>query len=217
MTGYTKVDNWLFDEVMPNAKPNTFKVVMAIARCTNGWKKECDQISMSRFQELTGIASRATLNKAIQDALESGYISRSEIGISFEYRLMASTETVPVSDDQYRNSTDTGTETVLETGTETVHTKENRKESIKDLSDDFTSIAGVFPSAGFYEMDWEEPLGIIYDRAGDYEAAKDLIERAVEFARNGTKKRYTITSPKSIINIVANLEVNDKKLSVGAV
>jgi hypothetical protein len=24
MSGYTKVDNWLFDEVMPKAKPNTF-------------------------------------------------------------------------------------------------------------------------------------------------------------------------------------------------
>jgi len=67
-------------------------------------------------------------------------------------------------------------------------------------------------------MDWEEPLGLILDRAGSYEGAKDLMERAIEFARNGEAgRRYTIASPKSIVNIAANLEIEDKSLSIGAV
>jgi len=42
MSGYTKVDNWLFDEVMPNTKGNAYKVVSVVARKTWGWKKDSD-------------------------------------------------------------------------------------------------------------------------------------------------------------------------------
>jgi hypothetical protein len=89
---------------------------------------------------------------------------------------------------------------------------------VERLSNDFASIAGVFPSKAHYELNWEEPLKFILDRAGNYEEARGMIEQAVSFARNGESgTRYTVASPKSIVNIVANLEVKERTISIGAV
>jgi phage replication O-like protein O len=89
--GYTKTDNWLFDYVMPNAKPNTFKVVSAVCRLTSGWHRTEAELTFDDFAELTGIKNRGTLSTAVEDALEKGYIERVEAGRSFSYSL----KTVP--------------------------------------------------------------------------------------------------------------------------
>lgn len=198
MNGYTKVDNWLFDTVMPSVKPNTFKVVAAIVRKTAGWNKPTDVISLSEFHKITGISSRRTLCDAIDDAISEGFIKRAERGGSFEYCTIGSTETVP---DQYRNGTGSGTETVPIGSTETVHTKEKEKDTIKALAQSFTEATGLFPNPGSYDRLWEPVLEHWLTTYGG--GAADLITEAVTFARS---KNFTIKSPASIDTIIANLK-----------
>jgi phage replication O-like protein O len=188
MSGYTKVDNWLFDEVMPKAKPNTFKVVAAVVRKTAGWGRKSDRISARQLQKMTGIASLGTLQAAINDALEHGYIERKSAGQMFVYcygnRNSTVTETV----------TPTVTETVTEGVTETVTTKEHPlKENIKGDSD--RSPNGKL---SLQADKWLEPLVDIYHEAGDdYEATKLRMKAAVDKMR---EIEYTIATPKSIRN-----------------
>ena len=219
MSGYTKVDNWLFDIVMPNAKPSTYKVVCAVIRCTAGWNKDSDVISLSQFQKLTGIANRTNLSNAIQDAIDCGYISRQSSGNSFVYSANASTESVPpastesvpVKPKQYQNSTSTSTESVPFASTESVHTKEHSKDieiqqpqpdPVNELAGHFTNISGLFPKNGSYQDEWELPLTVILNGAGDLETAKSKISAAVELARG---KGFRLASPRSITNIIANM------------
>lgn len=130
--GHTTFDNAILDHIMPKCKPNTWKIVCATIRKTTGWNKDYDRISLSQYKELTGIGSKVTLIDAIQDALDNKFIEREVLGNSFiytlnkNYEMEISTETVPVqilNQKQYRNCTDNGTETV--------HTKEKRKNKEK--------------------------------------------------------------------------------------
>lgn len=151
MNGYTKADNWLWDYVMPRAKPNTFKVVSAVVRMTTGWHRTEVELTFDDLQEITGIIGRSTLNRAIEDALTQGFIGRKESGKSYLYSpkivscdspkivpetstemVLPEEEPVPKQDyHQYQNGTDTSTKMVLSTS----GTKE-KKETKKRESDD---------------------------------------------------------------------------------
>jgi hypothetical protein len=141
--GYTTFENAILDYIMPDCKPNTWKVVCATLRKTVGWedkksptgRKESDTISLSQFMDLTGIKNRTTLSDAVQDALDNGYLVRFPEGQSFRYAINRQYEL------------DTGTESVLvrksyqkesrnrtSTSTESVHTKE-KKERLKEIKD----------------------------------------------------------------------------------
>jgi hypothetical protein len=129
--GYTTFDNYILDYVMPNCKPNTWKVVCATLRKTKGWQKYSDVISFSQYMELTGIKNRTTMNDAIQDALNSGYIVRIPNGQSFSYALNRDLEIeIPEEPVQKSDQNQYGNRTT--TSTETVHTKERIKERKKD-------------------------------------------------------------------------------------
>jgi len=209
MSGYTKVDNWLFDVVMPDAKPNTFKVVAAVERKTAGWGKKQDKISLSQFQDLTGIANRTTLCRAIQDALDNGYINRVKVGATYVYST-PSTETVLGG---YRNSTSSGTETVPVASTETVPTKEQsvnnniKERDIDAFADWFADNAGIFGRRNDYQDAWAKPLAHYIERGRGLDGAKLLVDRALAFARgdNETGTHYTIKNPASLSRIIANM------------
>ena len=57
---------------------------------------------------------------------------------------------------------------------------------------------------GIWEERWAEPLALIFERAGSLAEAKAVIDRSIDFARDGPRQ-YTITSPLSITTIAANL------------
>lgn len=215
MSGYTRADNWLWDYVMPKAKPNTFKVVSAVMRMTSGWHRDAAAITFDEFQDMTGIAGRSTLNRAISDALDEGFISRYEDGRGYIYQCETSpddsTETVPSvvpkqDYQQYQNGTANSTKTVPSTTSPKEKSKQKLKgdDPILSLADYFTEVSGIFSNPGAWDEGWKQPLGLILDRAGGVDKAKDVIKRAVTFARDGPK-RYTITSPLSITTIAANL------------
>ena len=69
--GYTELNNYVLDYIMPKLSPNAWKVLCFIIRKTKGWQKEQDQLSFSQIMEGTGIKNRTTVSSAIDD-LESG-------------------------------------------------------------------------------------------------------------------------------------------------
>lgn len=91
------------------------------------------------------------------------------------------------------------------------------RNEVDELAQYFQSVAGVFPNPGSYEAYWIDPLQLYLENAGSLEDAKQVIKRAVDFARNGSEKRYTISSPRSIATIVANMpKEGSSKLRVAA-
>jgi phage replication O-like protein O len=213
MSGYTKVDNWLFDEVLPNVTGGTFKLLMIVERQTSGWNKKSDAISVSQFEAAMGM-TRPTVIACLKEALDGGYLKRKKAGKGFIYWLPTSKKTLP---DQLNNLTSTSKETLPVTSKKIKPTKEKNKDNIKELKNHFTNTAGIFPSGFKYAEDWEMPLQAMLDRAGGLHEAKTLIERAVDFARSSANgKKYTIASPRSIVNIAANLEEVEEGLKVGS-
>lgn len=119
--GYTSFPNAAIDHIMPNCKPNTWKLLCAIIRKTIGWHKRRDIISFSQLQDITGMISRETLLVALDDAVKEGYIIKIPYENTFKYEINKQYE---ILDTQYENRTGDGTE------------NEHTKESIKDINKD---------------------------------------------------------------------------------
>lgn len=82
---FTAIPNEFFDEVMKKVSGNELKILLAVFRKTYGWVvgsdkngnpiyKTQDSISLSQFQELTGIKSINTVKKHIKNLEKKGYI-----------------------------------------------------------------------------------------------------------------------------------------------
>ena len=83
---YTQVSNE-FIEKMGELSGNAVKVFLAISRKTIGWHKTSDRISNSQLIEMTGIVSRHTLKKAINELLEKGFIIQNLSSRGYVYDL----------------------------------------------------------------------------------------------------------------------------------
>lgn len=75
--------------IMARISGNAVKVILAVCRKTIGFHKYTDKISYSQLQELTGIKSRDTLKKAIDEAVSTGLIlaNKDKPNLGFEYDL----------------------------------------------------------------------------------------------------------------------------------
>lgn len=76
--GYTRIPNEII-EAMPLLGNAELRVLLAIARKTLGWQKECDRISVSQLATATGLTSRNT-QSALTSLLEKGLIVREPAG-----------------------------------------------------------------------------------------------------------------------------------------
>lgn len=74
------------DQLMNHLSSAEFKIISYIIRCTIGFHKDSDTISISQFEEATGLA-RNTVLKGIKAMEENGYIKRNKSGISYTYSL----------------------------------------------------------------------------------------------------------------------------------
>jgi phage replication O-like protein O len=67
---YTRVHNAVFDVLMPQLPPNSWKVLCAVIRNTLGYQREEWAASYSVLLSATGISSSATLSTAVQDLVK---------------------------------------------------------------------------------------------------------------------------------------------------
>jgi hypothetical protein len=96
--GYTQVDNFTLDVVMPlvsSKYPKYFQTLMVIRRKTVGWGKSGDYISLTQFMKGSG-ASRDTVVSALAFWIQSGLIMR---GPRLGYRGTAYFELAPGFDE----------------------------------------------------------------------------------------------------------------------
>ncbi|MDY6867468.1 MAG: replication protein [Chloroflexota bacterium] len=132
---FTQLHNSIFDVIMRECTPNEWQVLCAVIRKTRGWDKAGDKISYSQIMDLTGIASKSTVSRAVQGLIKKSMITADCVnGATTYYQLntdytieQTSTETVPVEADeadQSKNCTGTSPKTVPPTGTDSVHTKD---------------------------------------------------------------------------------------------
>ena len=68
---YVQLDNFVVDEVMPRLSGNALKILLLILRQTRGFNKASDSIAYSQIMAKTGIKSRATVSKALEELTTS--------------------------------------------------------------------------------------------------------------------------------------------------
>lgn len=236
MSNYTKLPNHIVD-AMPDMSKSELKVTIAIVRHTYGFHKESCELTFSELQELTGM-SRGGVSAGAKAVVERGFFTHygstwsvcsldqssliNEPESSLTNRSGQSNEQTEAVYPVDQISLNTRPESVysLDQNTPVLKKKENYKERIlTQLSNHFTAESGCMPNAGTYADDWESVLDEWQERYGD--KTTDMVTRAVKFARgdNPQRRRYTITSPRSIANIMANLEPTNQSngaISVGA-
>lgn len=217
------MDNWLFDVVMPTTNPNAFKVVCAVYRKTSGFGKWSDVISVTQFMVMIGTNSKATAQKAIDEALLSGYITRRKDGFGYRFQTQMSPESgieseyqvIPESGLSPENGThlspESGTESVPENGLspesgDTIIRINNNTE----LMNYFTSLTAFNPphdTTDNYRDDWLLPAEAILSISnGDMEQAKKRVDYGLKVARgeNDQRKRYPYKSLGSIKTAALN-------------
>lgn len=104
----------------------------------------------------------------------------------------------------------TETETETETEEEARATPPQNNDPIHLLQDHFTNRKAIYANdhSGTYDRDWQQPLTAVLKRAGgNVDRAKSLIDAALDVAagHNETGKTYTVSSPRSLSGIIANL------------
>lgn len=70
---YTQIPNEIIDSFMTKASPAQFKCVMLILRQTLGWHRQAAEISLSLFEQKTGITRKGVI-KSISELEELGHI-----------------------------------------------------------------------------------------------------------------------------------------------
>jgi len=90
-TGFTQTPNHLLDN-MHQMKTSVLMICLAVTRQTFGYvdasgkRKTWDEISTSRFMQLTGLSNRSVID-AVKIAIDDGWIERRSKGQRFLYRI----------------------------------------------------------------------------------------------------------------------------------
>jgi phage replication O-like protein O len=185
MTGFTKLDNDILEEIQKyKFNLNELKIIMCIWRFTYGFNREDHAISLSFFENHTGL-SRGRLNKSLKDLLSNKVILKTDEGnasksnsYSFnknfeewkteKYSSFSSVQNDTSSqvDTSVQNGTATSvqddTATSVRNDTQERKIKENSKEKMIDQKDkpnpfgDFEKLFGYLPSGIFMNQlnDW---------------------------------------------------------------
>lgn len=101
MEGWTGMPNVLFD-LAKDLTASELRVLLAVARCTFGWQKQRDRISLTRFQELTGMSRQGVLN-GIEGLRDRGWLRVTGGGWGHEYEIVMAEEERSVESAVFRS------------------------------------------------------------------------------------------------------------------
>lgn len=159
---FTRVPNFVFDELMGQLSDKAFKCLMVIIRQTTGYNREWHQIATSQFQKHTGISKERTIFAAIRELEQCNLIKvERKTGVLNNYSLTNNhypLKAVPLNDTTtpkgHEGSTPKGQGTTTPKG----HTnKENSKYNIKESIKEKFSFATALENLGADEQlikDW---------------------------------------------------------------
>ena len=66
-SGFTKIEHFTFDVILPMLTPSAQSVFLRIYRQTVGWGKQTDTISNSQFSKYCHIKDNQTIKKAVME------------------------------------------------------------------------------------------------------------------------------------------------------
>lgn len=89
--GFTRYPNFLIDHALPHLSPSEASVLSVIVFKTIGWNRTWDRISLSQFEEMSGL-SRPTVIEAIGSLLKKNIIERRKESDSYIYRVCRASE-----------------------------------------------------------------------------------------------------------------------------
>lgn len=172
--------------------------------------------------EIYGTLRTLSRETAAQDSQDSALVTKSDIAELYQKLYQQNNELY-----QKLYQMTVSTVSTLQTSTDTEDIKEvevlvsstvcKREEKIRQLQQHFESVAGIFPSPYAYEQEWNPVFEKWLERYQTVENVTAAIDAAVKVARgdNQSGKRYMITSPMSLNNILANLpNGSDSKLRI---
>ena len=84
--GYTRYPNFLIDHAIPHLNASEASVLSVVVFKTIGWNQTWDEISLSQFEEASGL-SKPNVTTKIQNLIDYGLVARRESGNSHEYRV----------------------------------------------------------------------------------------------------------------------------------
>jgi len=149
--GWTQIPNYILDN-MAAMHRSTFAVVLSVARKTvgysngNGGRKEWDTISLSQFEQMTGL-SRQGVIEAVEDAIAHKWIERRQVGAQrYEYMLTSQPSELVNSVDQSSQLTSTS----QLSRPELVNSVDTQKKEIKERKDTPASVNPVEQTNGDY-------------------------------------------------------------------
>lgn len=70
----TMIPNAFIDECMANISDKAIRIYLVIIRKTTGWHKVWDSISITQFQQITGIKDERTIRSALSELIKLGLI-----------------------------------------------------------------------------------------------------------------------------------------------
>lgn len=120
-----QLPNAFVDEAMKKLSPTANILYIVIVRKTRGWQKNVDAISLSQFEEITGL-SRKTVVKAIAELVEFGFVkeyAQKTAKSAKSYELNTSVFSTLVESPLVENLHRTSGEIPLVTSGEIPHTK----------------------------------------------------------------------------------------------
>ena len=82
---YTQIPNAILDNMASMTMPEVC-VVMAICRQTFGWHKKSEKLSVAQLRQMTGLSKDAVM-RALDAALEHGWITRKPAGQTYRYTV----------------------------------------------------------------------------------------------------------------------------------
>ena len=213
-----QLPNAFIDEMLCKVSGNACKIYLLIVRKTRGWHKEADKISYSQIQKYTGLNSRTTISKALDELIDLGLIIKEKGNqkSSNEYKLnddfcTAKNEQPSPKNGLYKNCTspenelaspENGLQPSPENGHTEIHYIKNTKEKYREyehthenLENSQTAKSNKSTSKSqsakkFITADELVALGIDEQVANDYLATRKT--KLTQTALSGIAKQATI-------------------------
>lgn len=89
---YTRTPNWFYD-ALPTLSGAEVKLLSAVMRQTFGWHRAEAELTIEALQQLSGINSRTTINRAVMSLAEHGYLLVRAVGKRRFYQVPEAAQT----------------------------------------------------------------------------------------------------------------------------
>jgi phage replication O-like protein O len=228
--GYTKTPNQIYDTLAAMTE-SELRVTLALVRHTYGYHRHACKVTFSQLQQETGLSRQGVAN-GLTAVKERGFFAQGDGRSEWQTVKLVDRNSQPSRPNEQTEQSTKLTETVnlvdqnsqlsrpTTSGLKKTIKKNLKKDTtatektpdaspVHELAGYFTQVSGLFPNRGAYDEEWEMPLVVILKGASNN--TQDAMAKIDEAIRIAKERGYRLASPRSIVNIVANLNQSVSK------